>query len=161
MHLYKIYFSEKNVGLPFAKEKFLCYNRKVFRDRSPFAGQALGSTSLFPGGFAMIARLLTLLTTPVLRLLPAAEIPWGVLIAELVIAAILLLCTFLFRRRFLKIICICGTEICLFLACKLAFGSDSVVTEIMRWFTAIVACIVTVSIVNRINWSTVRGKSGK
>ena len=109
----------------------------------------------------MIARLLTLLTTPVLRLLPAAEIPWGVLIAELVIAAILLLCTFLFRRRFLKIICICGTEICLFLACKLAFGSDSVVTEIMRWFTAIVACIVTVSIVNRINWSTVRGKSGK
>ena len=109
----------------------------------------------------MLSRLLTLLSAPVLRLLPAAEISWGALIAELVIAAILLLCTFLFRRRFLKIICICGAEICLFLACKLAFGSDSVVTEIMRWFTAAVACIVTVSIVNRINWSDVRGKSGK
>ena len=108
----------------------------------------------------MLSRLLTLLSAPVLRLLPAAEISWGALIAELVIAAILLLCTFLFRRRFLKIICICGAEICLFLACKLAFGPEAWITNVMRWITAAVACIITVSIVNRINWSDLRDKSG-
>ena len=104
-------------------------------------------------------QILMKLTVP--RALPSDEIPWGTLITELVIAALLLVFTFLLRKRFLKILCLCGTEICLFLACKMAFGSDALITEIMRWVTAAVACIVTVSIVNRINWSDIRGKSGR
>ena len=95
------------------------------------------------------------------RALPSADIPWGVLITELVIALLLVVLTFLVRKRFLKIICICGAEVCLFLACKLAFGPDAIITQIMCWFTAAVACIVTVSIVNRINWSNLRGRPQK
>ena len=102
-----------------------------------------------------------LMNTPVPRAIPSEEIPWGILIAELVVALLLLVCMFLFRRRFLKIFCACGTVICLFLACKLAFGSDSLITNVMRWITAAAACILTVSIVNRINWSNLRGKSNK
>ena len=109
----------------------------------------------------MLSCLMALLNTPAPRAIPSENIPWGLLIVELVIAVLLLVCTFLLRRRFLKIICICGTEVCLFLACKLVFGSDSLVTEIMRWFTAAVACVVTVSIVNRINWNDIRNRSGK
>lgn len=99
------------------------------------------------------------LTTP--RALPSDEIPWAVLITELVAAVLFLVLAFLLRKRFLKIICLCGMEICLFLACKLAFGPDSWVTTVMRWITAAVACIVTVTIVNRINWNEIRSKSGK
>ena len=109
----------------------------------------------------MLSCLMALLNTPAPRAIPSENIPWGLLIAELVIAVLLLVFTFLFRRRFLKIICICGTEVCLFLACKLVFGPDSLVTEIMRWITAAVACVVTVSIVNRINWNDIRNRSGK
>ncbi len=104
---------------------------------------------------------LTLMNAPMPRALPAEEIPMGILITELVIALLLIVFMFLFRRRFLKIFCACGTVICLFLACKLAFGSDSLVTDIMRWITAAAACILTVSIVNRINWSNLRGSSDK
>ena len=95
------------------------------------------------------------------RSTPAENIPWGVLITELVIAFLLMVLLFLVRRRFLKILCICGAEICLFLACKLAFGPDAIITQIMCWFTAAVACIITVSIVNLINWSNLRGKPQK
>ena len=99
------------------------------------------------------------LSTP--HILPSDEIPWTVLIIELVSAALLLVLAFLLRRRFLKIICLCGMEVCLFLACKMAFGPESWVTTAMRWVTAAVACIVTVSIVNRINWNEIRTKSDK
>ena len=93
--------------------------------------------------------------------LPSDEIPWGLLIIELILAVLLFALTFLVRKRFLKVICLCGTEICLFLACKMAFGGDALITEIMRWITAAVACIITVGIVNRIHWGDIRGKSGK
>lgn len=95
------------------------------------------------------------------RALPAEKIPFGVLIAELVIAFLLIVFMFLIRKRFLKIISACGAEVCLFLACKLAFGPDALITQIMCWVTAAVACIVTVSIVNRINWGNMRGKPQK
>lgn len=108
----------------------------------------------------MIGCLMSMMNLSAPRTLPAAEIPLGILIAELVAAVLLLVFTFLFRRRFLKIICICGSEVCLFLACKLVFGSEAWITDVMRWITAAVACIVTVSIVNRINWSDLRDKSG-
>ena len=80
---------------------------------------------------------------------------------ELIIAAFALILTFLFSKRFLKILCLCTTEVCLFLACRQYFGSDSLITEIMRWLTALVVCVITVSIVNRINWSNLRDKNGK
>lgn len=83
----------------------------------------------------------------------------GLVVFELVIAVILLALLFLVRKRFLKIMCICGSEICLFLACKMFFGEDSIITMIMCWITAAAACVVTVAIVNRIDWKNLRGKN--
>ena len=37
--------------------------------------------------------------------------------------------------------------------------TDALITDIMRWITATVACIVTVSIVNHIDWGSVGGRS--
>lgn len=105
----------------------------------------------------MLHSVLSLLAAPV-RTVPTEELPLGMIIAELAIAFILVVLMLIFRRRILKILCGCGAEICLFLACKLFFGSDSIITQIMCWFTAAVACIVTVAIVNRINWGNLRGK---
>ena len=105
---------------------------------------------------ALITSLIQL-TLP--RTLPEEELSRPLLIASLVAAVMLLVFAFLFRRRILKILFLCGTEIFLFLACKEAFGSEALITDIMRWITATVACIVTVSIVNHIDWSSVGGRS--
>ena len=105
----------------------------------------------------MLHSVLSLLAAPV-RTVPDEELPLGMIIAELAIAFILVVLMLIFRPRILKILCGCGAEVCLFLACKLFFGSDSIITQIMCWFTAAVACIVTVAIVNRINWGNLRGK---
>ncbi len=107
----------------------------------------------------MLGCFLTFLNSPLLRTLPKEEIPLGTLITELVIAVLLLSFMFIFRKRFLKVLCGCGSEVCLFLACKLAFGPDALLTQIMCWITAAVACIITVSIVNRINWSKLQAKA--
>ena len=107
----------------------------------------------------MPVALFALFNASLLRTLPEEEIPMGTLITELVLAALLLGLVFFFRRRFMKILCGCGSEVCLFLACKLAFGPDALLTQIMCWITAAVACIITVSIVNRINWSKLQAKA--
>ncbi|MBE6652283.1 MAG: hypothetical protein E7610_02570 [Ruminococcaceae bacterium] len=109
----------------------------------------------------MICSLFLLLNTAMPRALPAESIPKGVLITEIVLAVLLAVGVFLFRRRFLKIICACSTEILLYLICKLVFGPESIITKIMCWITAAVVCIITVSIVNRINWSNLRGRPDK
>lgn len=95
------------------------------------------------------------------RALPADEIPYTTVFFELIVAFVLVVLMFVFRKRFFKIICACGAEICLFLACKLFFGNDALVTQIMCWLTAAVACVVTVSVVNSINWGNLRGRPGK
>ncbi len=105
----------------------------------------------------MMNAVLSLLATSV-RTVPAEELPWGKIITELVIAFALLVIMLIVRRRSLKIMCACGAEICLFLACKLFFGSESIITRIMCWFTAAVACIITVAVVSAINWGNLRGK---
>ncbi len=106
----------------------------------------------------MLDSLFMLWDAPIPRTAPVEEIPWGIVITELVFAVLFFVFMFIIRKRFLKIICACGSEICLFLACKLTFGPNAFITQIMCWVTAAVACIVTVSIVNRINWSNLRGK---
>ena len=108
----------------------------------------------------MIGSLLLMSSLPA-RALPAEEIDWGALITDLVIAFLFLVCVFLLRRRFLKIICACGAEVCLFLACKTFFGPDSIITKFLCWITAAAVCIITISIVNRINWSNLWGKEQK
>lgn len=105
----------------------------------------------------MMHTLLSLLAAPV-RAVPAEEIPMGVVIVELIIAFVLLVAMLVFRRRSVKLLCACGAEIFLFLACKLFFGSDSIITQIMCWITAAVACIITVAIVSAINWGNLRSK---
>lgn len=82
----------------------------------------------------------------------------GTLITELVICCLLVVLIFFFKHRFMKILCACGAEICLWLACKMAFGTDAILTQIMTWLTALVAIIIVIAIVNRIDWSNLRGK---
>ena len=95
------------------------------------------------------------------RALPAEELPLGMVIAELIIAFLLTVVTFLVPKKFLKILFISGAEVCLFLACKSTFGPDAIITQIMCWVTGAVACIVTIAFVNSVNWSNFRGRPGK
>lgn len=105
----------------------------------------------------MLHNVLSLLAAPA-RSVPPDAMPLWVVIAELAVALVFFVVMLIFRRRVIKILCACGTEICLFLACRHFFGSDSIITQIMCWFTAAAACILTVVIVNRINWGNLRGK---
>ena len=106
----------------------------------------------------MLLSNMALFAEPAVRTVPAEEIQMGKIIACLALAFVLLIPMLIFRQRIVKILCSCSVEVCLFLACRLYFGSDSIVTQIMCWFTAAVACIITVAIVNRINWGNLRGK---
>lgn len=106
----------------------------------------------------MVGSLLFLANEPQARTIPVEEIPMGTVITLLVAALCLVVFMCLTRSRGLKIFCGGGAEICLFYAVKLYCGSDSIITQIMCWLTAAVVCIVTVAIVNRINWSNLRGK---
>ena len=106
----------------------------------------------------MLQSAFSLLFQAKVRAIPMEEVSIGIVITKLAIAFVLLVIMLLFRLRIVKILCAYGAEICLFLACKLFFGEDSIITQIMCWVTAAVACIVTVAIVNRINWGNIRGK---
>ncbi len=103
----------------------------------------------------MLSQILSVFApTPRVAVAPDANISLAatdVLLALLFIGAI-----FLMRKRILRIFCACAAEICLFLAVKIIFGEDSVITFIMCWITAAVACIVTIAIVNRIDWGNLR-----
>lgn len=88
----------------------------------------------------------------------AAKAPMGPVIAVLVLALLSLVLLFIARRRLLKILFACSCEVCLFFACKMFFGDEALLTKIMCWVTALAACVVTVAIVNRINWNNIRGR---
>ena len=79
------------------------------------------------------------------------------IIVELVLAVVLVALVFLFRQRLAKLLCACGAEVCLWLACDMAFP-NSLLANIMTWVTALASIIVVISIVNHIDWSNLRGK---
>jgi hypothetical protein len=89
------------------------------------------------------------------------DIPTAGVVTHLILAVLLMVAAFLLRSRSLKIFCACTSEVFLFLSCKMAFGPEAIVTQIMCWLTAAVVCILTVGIVNRINWNELRGRPGK
>jgi hypothetical protein len=89
------------------------------------------------------------------------DIPTAGVVTHLILAVLLMAAAFLLRSRSLKIFCACTSEVFLFLSCKMAFGPEAIVTQIMCWLTAAVVCILTVGIVNRINWNELRGRPGK
>ena len=64
----------------------------------------------------------------------------------------------LVRNRMFKIICACGAEVCLWLACKVAFGPDALLSQIMTWVTALAVIALMIAIVNRIDWGSMRSK---
>ena len=98
-------------------------------------------------------------TRGALALLAMAEgFVLGTFITELVICVLLIALVFLFKHRFMKIACACGAEVCLWLAIKMAFGSEALISQIFTWLTALVAIVMMVTIVNRIDWSNLRGK---
>lgn len=103
----------------------------------------------------LMSNFLTNTATP--RGIIAEGFSLGTLITELVICFLLIVLLFFFKQRFLKMLCACGAEICLWLACKMAFGEDAILTQIMTWITALAAIIIVIAIVNRIDWSNLRG----
>ncbi len=85
----------------------------------------------------------------------------GTLIAvELVLAVALIVFAFIFKSKLAKLFCVCGTEICLWLACDLAFP-DTIITQIMTWVTAFVSIVIVIAVVNHIDWSNLRGRKNK
>ena len=83
--------------------------------------------------------------------------PMGWIITELVLCVVFIALVFLFKPKLAKIICACCAEFLLWLACDQAFP-DTILSTIMTWFTAFVAIVVVISIVNHIDWSNLRGK---
>ncbi len=92
------------------------------------------------------------------RIAMAPKANLGLVLTNILLAGLFIGVMFLVRKRSFRLFCICAAEICLFFACKLFFGDDSIITFIMCWVTTAVACIATVAIVNRIDWSNLRGK---
>lgn len=109
----------------------------------------------------MFAGLAFFLTDVAPRAILVEDIPTANVVTSLVLALLLTAIVFWVRSRSAKIFFACGAEVFLFLACKMAFGPEAIVTKIMCWLTAAVACIMTVFIVNRINWNDLRGRPGK
>lgn len=110
------------------------------------------------GGNAMALITLFSQHEPAPTSFPAEGFSLGTLITELVICVLLLVLLFFFRQRFMKLLCACGAEICLWLACKMAFGETAILSQIMTWITALAAIIIVISVVNHIDWSNIRGK---
>ncbi len=93
------------------------------------------------------------------RVAMSPEVDLSAVIAEVVLSVVFLLLMLFFRKRFLRILCACISETMLFLACIAFFGDSSIITWIMRWITAAAACVLTVAIVNRINWKQKQASS--
>lgn len=90
---------------------------------------------------------------------PEMDIP--TVIFELVVCLLMVVAFFLFRHRMFKIICAFLAEICLWMASRMAFGKEFIVSEILNWVTAIAVLGLMIAIVNRINWGSLRGDNKK
>lgn len=82
----------------------------------------------------------------------AETVSYGTLAVELFLMLCLIAAVFLFKARILKIIAGCAAEFCLWQACKVAFGPDAILTQVLTWITAVVVIVLTLAIVNRIPW---------
>lgn len=82
-------------------------------------------------------------------------------IVELVFFLLMVVAFFLFRPRMMKILCGFLAEVCLWLACRMAFGKEFILSEIMNWVTAIAVLGLMIAIVNRIDWGSLRGDNKK
>jgi hypothetical protein len=82
----------------------------------------------------------------------AEKIPYGALTVEIFFMLCLLAGAFLLKTRLLKIVSGCGAELCLWLACKAAFGPDAIPSQILTWITAGVVIVLTMVVITRIPW---------
>ncbi len=89
----------------------------------------------------------------------ATDINVPTLVIELVLFFCMLVAFFLFRHRMIKTFCVFGAEICLWLSCRMAFGKEFILSQIMNWITALAVLGLTIAIVNRINWGSLRGEN--
>ena len=87
-------------------------------------------------------------------------VPYTRIVCTLIAALVCLAIVLLFKSHFIKILFGCAFFICLWMATKYTFGSDSLITQIMCWVTAAAVCALTIAIVNRIDWTKLRGKRG-
>ena len=80
----------------------------------------------------------------------------GHLIAQILLIIAFTLFVFAFKKRFFKILSACAMEVTVWLMLKNLFGPDAIITQLFTWFTAAAAIVITVAIVNRINWRGLR-----
>ena len=80
------------------------------------------------------------------------------LIATLVVCAVLMVLFFLINKRFVKILCVCAVEVMIWLATRAVWGKDSIPAQILCYITAAAAIVITIAIVNRIDWSNMGPK---
>lgn len=80
------------------------------------------------------------------------------LIATALVCAALIAAFFLINKRFVKIVCACGIEVMIWLAARAVWGKDSLPAQILCYITAAAVIIVTIAIVNRIDWSNMGPK---
>jgi uncharacterized membrane protein len=80
------------------------------------------------------------------------------LLTEAVLCVFFLILAIVIRKRFVRLVCLSGIEVCAWLACKMIFGEDFILTTIMTWVTAALTLLITIAIVNRIDWGSLRGK---
>lgn len=93
-----------------------------------------------------------------LLLLTEVGLDFGKIIPLLLFACGFIAAIFILPYRFAKIACACISEFILYYICRTAFGMDAIITQVMCWLTTAMACILTVSIVNRIHWGNLRGR---
>ena len=80
------------------------------------------------------------------------------LLTEAVLCVLFLILAIVIRKRFVRLVCLSGIEVCAWLACKMIFGEEFILTTIMTWVTAALTLLITIAIVNRIDCGSLRGK---
>ena len=84
------------------------------------------------------------------------------LVSHIVITALicigLLVLFFAINKRFVKVFCACVIEVMIWLLVRAIWGKDSLGAQILCYITAAAAIVLTLSIVNRIDWNSKRQK---
>lgn len=83
------------------------------------------------------------------------------IIVTAVICAVFLVLFFLINKRFVKIMCACGIEVFVWLLVRALWGKDSIAAQILCYVTAAAVIVLTLAIVNRIDWSNMGPKKYK
>ena len=66
----------------------------------------------------------------------------------------LIILFFAFNKRFVKLFCACSIETFIWLMVRAIWGKDSLAAQILCYVTAAAVIVMTLAVVNRINWNS-------